>query len=102
VNRTASGYNRFTENGCLQTQRKQADTPVFILFPGGRDLLPFEIDSAEPGSLSVALLVNMGLIILLGLQHSMMARPGFKDAVIKAIPPALDRPEKRPILTQVS
>jgi protein-S-isoprenylcysteine O-methyltransferase Ste14 len=63
----------------------------FILFLGGWDFLPFYIDSAEPGSLSVALLVNTGLMILLGLQHSVMARPGFKDAVIKVIPPACER-----------
>jgi protein-S-isoprenylcysteine O-methyltransferase Ste14 len=36
-------------------------------------------------------LVNTGLMILLGLQHSVMARPGFKKAWIKVIPPASER-----------
>ena len=63
----------------------------FILFVGGWDFLPFYIDSGEPGPLAVALLVNLGLMILLGLQHSVMACPGFKDAWIKVIPPASER-----------
>ena len=63
----------------------------FVLFVGGWDFLPFHIDSGEPGPLAVALLVNLALMILLGLQHSVMARPSFKDAWIKVIPPAAER-----------
>jgi protein-S-isoprenylcysteine O-methyltransferase Ste14 len=63
----------------------------FILFVGGWDFLPFSIDSGEPGPLAVALLVNSGLMILLGLQHSVMARPGFKAKWIKVTPPASER-----------
>lgn len=64
---------------------------VFILFIGGWDFLPFHIDSGEPGPLGVALFFNTGLMILLGLQHSVMARPGFKATWIKVIPPAAER-----------
>ena len=63
----------------------------FILFIGGWGFLPFHIDSGELGLLVVALLVNTGLMILLGLQHSVMARTGFKEAWTKVIPPAAER-----------
>ena len=63
----------------------------FILFVGGWDFLPLHINSSEPGPLPVAVSVNTGLIILLGLQHSVMARRGFKDSWIKLIPLATER-----------
>lgn len=63
----------------------------FILWVGSWEFLPFHIDSGEPGPLADALLVNTGLILLLGLQHSVMARPGFKEKWIKVIPPAAER-----------
>lgn len=63
----------------------------FILFVGGWDFLPFHVDSGEPGPLAPALLINTGLMLLLGLQHSVMARPGFKQAWTKVIPPAAER-----------
>ena len=63
----------------------------FILFIGGWDFLPLHVDSGAAGSSAVALLVNMGLITLLGLQHSGMARPGFKKKLAKVLPPAAER-----------
>lgn len=63
----------------------------FILFVGGWDFLPFHIDSSEPPSLAVALMVNTGLMLTLGLQHSVMARSGFKAAWTKIIPAAAER-----------
>lgn len=63
----------------------------FILFVGGWDFLPFHIDSGEPRPLAVALLVNTGLMILLGLQHSLMARRGSKKAWTKVIAPTAER-----------
>ena len=41
-------------------------------------LVPKSLDSAPTESLSTALLINLALIGLFGLQHSGMARPGFK------------------------
>ena len=64
---------------------------LFILFVGGWDFLPFHIDSREPGTLAVALMVNLGLMVLLGFQHTVMARPGFKAAWTKVIPPSIER-----------
>ncbi|NIL96928.1 MAG: hypothetical protein GTO53_05480 [Planctomycetales bacterium] len=63
----------------------------FILFVGGWNFLPKHIDSNQPGSLTFALLVNTGLITLMGVQHSVMARPSFKKAWTKVIPPATER-----------
>jgi protein-S-isoprenylcysteine O-methyltransferase Ste14 len=39
----------------------------------------------------MAILVNMGLIMLFGLQHSIMARPSFKEKWTKLIPAAAER-----------
>src|SRR5262245_48481088 len=38
-----------------------------------------------------ALLVDVGLILLFGVQHSVMARPGFKRAWVRVVPPELER-----------
>lgn len=38
-----------------------------------------------------AALVNIGLLLLFGLQHLIMARPGFKKALTKIVPHAIER-----------
>jgi len=53
--------------------------------------VPKTIDSGEPGSLAVALLVNGLLIALFGLQHSVMARPGFKAWWTRFVPRSIER-----------
>ncbi|MCA9269826.1 MAG: hypothetical protein KDA41_15200, partial [Planctomycetales bacterium] len=63
----------------------------FILFVGGWDFLPLHIDSRSPGDAPTALLINAGLMLLLTLQHSAMARPRFKQAWTKVIPAAAER-----------
>ncbi|MEM7126083.1 MAG: methanethiol S-methyltransferase [Chloroflexota bacterium] len=63
----------------------------FILFVGGWDFLPFHIDSGAPDTLSSAFLINIGLITLFGLQHSVMARPSFKKAWTRIIPKSAER-----------
>jgi len=63
----------------------------FILFLSGWEFIPFHINS-KPGQTSVyAILVNFSLIILFGLQHSVMARIRFKEKWAKIIPPAAER-----------
>ena len=47
----------------------------FALFLGGWDFVPRSIQSGTPGALAPALAINIGLIVLFGLQHSIMARP---------------------------
>lgn len=64
----------------------------FILFMGSWTFLPIHINSAEPTSLTAALLINFGLTTLFALQHSIMARDGFKNALSKIIPTAAERP----------
>ena len=53
--------------------------------------VPKTIDSGAPGNVLVAALVNLGLIALFGLQHSIMARPAFKQKLIRFIPKAAER-----------
>jgi methanethiol S-methyltransferase len=55
-------------------------------------LVPASIDyGRDMGTLTSAVLVNVGLILLFGLQHSVMARPGFKRAWSRAVPKELER-----------
>ncbi len=67
-----------------------------VAFVGG-DMIPFievpkTLDSGP--SLFVgapAALVNIGLLALFGIQHSVMARSGFKKVWTKVVPPAVER-----------
>ena len=61
----------------------------FILAMGG--LAPSGFSPLETSTLASSLLVNIGLIALFGLQHSIMARPGFKRLVRKTMPAATER-----------
>src|SRR5262245_22397477 len=45
----------------------------------------------DMGSPQLALGVDVGLILLFGLQHSVMARPGFKRAWTRVVPKELER-----------
>ena len=54
-------------------------------------VVPVTIDSGDAKPLGVALLVNIGWILLFGLQHSIMARPGFKEVWTKIIPAEIER-----------
>jgi len=53
--------------------------------------VPKSIDSGVPGDTAVAVTVNLGLIALFGLQHSIMARPRFKTWLTGFIPHAAER-----------
>jgi protein-S-isoprenylcysteine O-methyltransferase Ste14 len=61
----------------------------FILAMGG--LAPSGFSPLETSTLASSLLVNIGLIVLFGLQHSIMARPGFKRLLRKTMPAATER-----------
>lgn len=63
----------------------------FILFVGEWDFLPHLIDSDSSGTLASAILINLGLIALFGLQHTVMARPAFKAYWIKIVPAPAER-----------
>ncbi len=53
--------------------------------------VPVTIDSGMPTSLLTAALIDLGLIALFGLQHSIMARRRFKAWLTRAVPPAAER-----------
>ncbi|MFJ4388593.1 methanethiol S-methyltransferase [Pseudomonas soli] len=54
-----------------------------------RTLVPKHIDSGEQGSWLAAAIIDLGLISLFALQHSLMARPTFKQRT--QIPPQIER-----------
>src|SRR6185503_4877662 len=62
-----------------------------IAFVGGLPV-PKTVD-APPSALTpvLAALVDVALIALFGLQHSIMARPAFKRAWTRVVPPAAER-----------
>ena len=49
-----------------------------IAFVGDLPIVPVTVDRGPEAALSTAVLLNLGLIALFGLQHSAMARQGFK------------------------
>lgn len=54
-------------------------------------MVPKGIDSGAQASIVVAALINIGLVVLFGLQHSVMARPGFKAWWTKMVPTSIER-----------
>jgi methanethiol S-methyltransferase len=66
---------------------------VYAYFAGfvGNFLVPKSIDSGKPGPVGVAVAVNLGLVALFGLQHSIMARPAFKRVWTRLIPQPIER-----------
>lgn len=64
---------------------------AFVLFVGAWDFLPWHIDSGEPVPLSMGVALNLGLLLLFGLQHSIMARPRFKYWLARRLPEAAER-----------
>jgi methanethiol S-methyltransferase len=67
-------------------------TPLADVLPVIRSVVPKSIDlGRDMGSPAFAALVNIGLIALFGLQHSVMARPGFKRVWTRSVPKELER-----------
>ncbi|HWU95058.1 MAG TPA: isoprenylcysteine carboxylmethyltransferase family protein, partial [Sphingomonas sp.] len=62
-----------------------------IGFVADLDALPRTIDRGPGTRWTFALLVDIGLIGLFGIQHSVMARPAFKREWTRIVPVALER-----------
>lgn len=62
-----------------------------IAFVGDFPFVPHTVNSGPESSLPVAVIVDLALIALFGLQHSVMARKGFKQAWTRIVPAPLER-----------
>ena len=63
---------------------------LFILFQGDF-LLSHTVNTGVSVPLTAGLVVNIGLILLWGVQHSVMARSGFKALLTRIVPQAAER-----------
>ncbi len=54
-------------------------------------LAPKHVDNGVVTPLVLAILINMGLVVLFGMQHSVMARPKFKEYLTRLVPEPLER-----------
>ena len=57
----------------------------------GNLVVPKSLDSAPTAPFGTALLINLGLLGLFAVQHSVMARPAFKRQLLRVIPQAAER-----------
>lgn len=67
-------------------------TPLTQWLPWLPEVVPYSIDGGRAtGPVSMAVVINLGLILLFGLQHSVMARMGFKRWLKKHLPAPAER-----------
>ncbi|HTR38262.1 MAG TPA: isoprenylcysteine carboxylmethyltransferase family protein [Bryobacteraceae bacterium] len=70
-----------------------ASLATFLYLAGfiGNFGVPKSMDSPADGPWQTALLIDLGLLLVFALQHSVMARPAFKRLLTRVIPPAAER-----------
>ena len=67
-------------------------TPLADALPAVRTLVSRSIDlGRDMGSVEAAVVTNLALLAAFGLQHSVMARPGFKRVWTRAVPKEMER-----------
>ena len=54
-------------------------------------VVPKHVDSGVPGPVALALAIDVLLMALFGIQHSVMARPAFKRWITRFVSPAVER-----------
>ncbi len=62
-----------------------------IAFVGDLPVVPVTVDRGPAAAPVLAILIDLGLIALFGLQHSVMARPAFKARWTQIVPAPLER-----------
>lgn len=63
-----------------------------VAFVADAPFAPTSVNRAVDGTpLAWAIMVDIGLIALFGIQHSVMARPGFKKVWTQTVPPSVER-----------
>lgn len=65
---------------------------VYLIgFVAGLDILPTHVDKGLTAPPATAAIIDLGLIALFGVQHSIMARQGFKAGWTRIVPAPLER-----------
>ena len=62
-----------------------------ICFVGNLPFAPVTVDRGPEAPLALAVAINLALIALFGVQHSVMARPAFKARWTRVVPPQSER-----------
>jgi len=62
-----------------------------IAFVGNFSIVPLTVDRGPAAPLATSVIIDLALIALFGVQHSVMARKGFKSAWTKIVPAYVER-----------